>query len=167
MTHLHDLNQKGTSNIVINAGNTLVEYIREHSRSQAYLWKQVPWWYLEAEGRSGYGDPFPYIHKLYEIGSGMYIFPGQTRVWVDLENGELVHYSFRTNTKSKVNDRAVLCLVYFLEQLNALTILNKLKERAREPYVSCYDQKEQEEWRAEQRKKYNVEYNGLIADKIK
>ena len=108
----------------------LVEMIREHSRSQKELWRQVPYLALEADGRDGYSDNYSraYHTGYWAIDAG--VVRGHYTVYVDLENGDLVDpYS----PDEPAWDGDVLRLANSVKELNAKKILKELKEEAQEP----------------------------------
>ncbi len=137
--------------IAMQAKN-FAEEVRRFSRNQIDLWRMVPAWALEADGRRGFSDQLAraYQYRRWSVSSsnegGLY------RVEVDLSTGELL----KAGSDLPALDDCVLKVAGSIQQLDAKSILNSLVVKANQPYDPIYDPKKQESWRAQYRKLLNL-----------
>jgi len=113
----------------------MVQRIREYSESQVELWRQVPSWALEADGRSGYSDQYAraYRNKLWAINSSVGLGQRGYTVYVDLFNGALVEVG-EGRTCSAKDDR-LLFLALHLDELDAQKVIDSLEALISGRYV--------------------------------
>lgn len=148
----------------------IVENIQGYSREQKKLWQRIPSLALEADGRTGFSDAYSmaYHKGFWALNAGIEE-DGCYSICVDLATGELVQaYSALSDfcqcnsekpKKSKLipaRRADILTLAFSLDELDAPEIINRLKEKAKKPYCSCYDSKKQAEWRDGLRKELNL-----------
>jgi hypothetical protein len=100
-----------------------VSMIRRYSESQVELWKQVPSWALEADGRSGYNSCLclAYERKLWTI--------NHRSLLVDLNNGKLMGFKGAMSLEC-ASDHVVLEYALLLDRLDASKILDELKKQS-------------------------------------
>jgi len=132
----------------------LAEAVREYSRSQAELWKQLPWWTLQAQGRvSGWGPGYEYsfgIHILESLDTHGHHIGG-----VDLETGEIIYIpDSSTNIRPITDDTQILEID--LEELEAEPVLAMHKEEAGQRTASYYNYEDQEDRRQELARRYGL-----------
>ncbi len=68
----------------------LAEVIRKYVRSQVAVWRTLPYWMLESQGRNGWLDTaaITYRNRLFNVTGGVKSWP--PRILVDCYTGELV-----------------------------------------------------------------------------
>lgn len=130
----------------------LAEAVREYSRSQVELWRQLPWFVLQSQGRTGWGPG-------HEYSVGVRILPsldahGYHIGCVDLETGELIYTPKNQSDIRPIRDAQVLQIK--LEELDAKTVLALYKKLAKEETGSYYDAQEQRQKRRELAKRYGL-----------
>ena len=113
----------------------LINALREHSRSQASLWQQLPSLALMADGRSGYNASLQraYREGYWTIESGDH----RHTVLVDCASGEIVHQSKRDEPAP---DASVLLLATDPAALDAAGIIAELRAMTEAPIGPGYDQ---------------------------
>ncbi len=136
---------------LLAARDELVAAARRASRAQVDLWRQVPWLALQADGRSGYLDKYSYayFYGYWELERGC------CGVSVDLETGELMS-SYTAIDEwtgdehvNPASDGSILCLLSNPKLLDAAAVLEKLREKAKEPTFEHYNEDEIRQWREE------------------
>jgi hypothetical protein len=122
--------------------------IREYSRIQAPLWKQIPNLALEVQGRYGYTGLSVFETEHLTVtprgqGWGAYI---------NLRNGDILSLGGRNlNENIQIPDDIVCRFTHRLDLLNAKPYVETLKIQAQRPYVNeaiGSGKKYAEEWRA-------------------
>lgn len=132
---------------------------RRASKAQVDLWRQIPWLALQADGRTGHLDQ--YADAFY---SGYWVFnQGPNTSWsgasvntgvcVDLETGELMgSYSaldsdWGNKPPVPASAEGILRILAVPEQLDAESIVERLKKKAEQPTGSYYNEEEKRQWR--------------------
>ena len=134
--------------------NVAVSAIRDYSRSQAEVWQTVPFWALEADGRSGYQDSCGQAcqNRSWMIESSA--SNGIYTVYVDLRNGELMLPGFG----SVLANSGDIARAFMRDpnDFDASRLVLQLKESAKAPYMPGFDRVKVEKWREEMRRAYGV-----------
>lgn len=130
--------------------NAYVQNIRDFCESQVDIWKQIPWWALQAEGISGYNDNYQraYAFGFWAVQSSNR--QGGYTVYVNCPTGELVS-SWPPHKPSNPANIIGLKLV----ELCAQPILDNLIKYSKEP-VSKYIAKQKPNWREKLVKEYGL-----------
>jgi hypothetical protein len=140
-----------TIELIETEKRALIRTVHEYVESQKKLWRQVPWLALQADGRDGWSNHYAnaYCNGLWIVGESS---NGYYNSFIDCATGKLVGYKFKP-----LPDCFVLDLVTELDDLNAQTIVESLKEEAKKERPSYYSV---EEWKdAENRRKRKaIEY---------
>ncbi len=123
-----------------------IRMIHCYSIEQVELWKQVPSWALEADGRTGYDGLYQkaYTEKLWMLGNGP--------LFVDLETGKFVKVICGIRYELSVEDnKTILSLAFELDQLDADKILFELKEKSKitDGFSNATSEERREELRKE------------------
>lgn len=133
---------------LIKLRDELVGSVREFSRSQVGLWRQVPEVALRAYGRAGSFEKYKEAYK-----NGYWILDRapnglshsvRTGVVVDLETGELFDeastYNFQDDEREPIPAEAsgILKALAVPEQLDAQIVLEELRENAKKPIRESY-----------------------------
>jgi hypothetical protein len=158
------VDQKG----IERQAKTLVDEIRSYSKEQKSFWNQLPYWALEADGRTGFSDSYSRAYRTGYWAVDKSIINGCYTVYVDLENGELVN---AFDPRKKANAIDVLRLAFDLDTLDAASTVEWVKEEAKKPYGSYYkesDRKSTDERRESLRAQFCINptaYRRKIAKK--
>jgi len=143
----------------------LVKSIRELSRSQKGVWQKVPFMALQADGRTGFSDQYSRAYHQGYWAVTSTVRGGSYSVYVDLETGELVS---AFDPRKEARDEDVLMIASNLNQLDAVSLVNKLSIDAKQPVGHYYNAQEQEKWRQETLKEYDLkptEYRRKVSKK--
>lgn len=160
--------------IAANA-ETVIEDIRNYSRSQKEIWQRIPRLALEAEGRGLGSNNFSraYLHGVWALSNKE--CDRYPVAYIDLATGELVdtyidgYTSYCGHIKGlgipdipkeieirPANDKVVLNLVFRLDDLNAKKIVTGLKRIARLASPDPTQKDIFEAWRTELREKFHL-----------
>lgn len=124
----------------------LIGYTRHYVRCQLTLWKQVPWWALQAEALDG-DDPRLIDAFNDEI---WWVYVANGKLAIDLRTGQITTEMSAFGDRSAAGDDDVLRLAPHLNQLDGHAILLDLKARAEEN-ANHSNQSRTDEWRAKTR----------------
>jgi hypothetical protein len=132
----------------------IISMIRRYSENQIELWKQVPCWALEADGRLGYSEQLSraYEEKLWHVHAS-----GPPDFFVDLNNGKLVDCSsiVRPRKLKQAGDYLVFPLARYPDLLDAGKIIERLKKQTQTDYPRFTTDRTERE-RDEIRHRYKV-----------
>lgn len=104
-----------------------IRMIHQYSENQVELWRQIPSWALEADGRLSYSGLL--LSKAYC--EGLWALSASC-LCVDLKTGKLVKIMLGNRyVLSAEDDNIILSLVFKLDELDASKILKGLKEQAK------------------------------------
>ena len=154
--------------VLIESRDALVQSAREISRSQIELWRQIPWLALIAHGRAGdfnkYQEAFKNGYWILESAPDKMVHQVTTGVVVDLETGELIDeastYNFHDDECQPIPAKAsgILKVLAVPEQLDAQTVIEKLKENGEKPpiYFQSNDGEDINDFVENIRKSYGV-----------
>ena len=131
----------------------LIDKIREVSRSQKDTWQQIPFLALQADGRSGYSDQYARAYTQGYWAVRATVRNGSYAVYVDLETGELVN---AFNSRKVAEDEDVLLIASSLNQIDVASLIKELRKQVKQPTSPSYNVQEQEKWRQEILKEYNL-----------
>lgn len=143
----------------------LVNLTRELSKSQKRIWQQVPFLALQADGRTGYSDQYSRAYRQGYWAVESTVHGGSYSVYVDLETGELVS---AFDPRKEARDEEVLMIASNPNQLDAVSLVTEIAKDAERPIGSYYNAQEQEKWRQETLKEYNLrpaEYRRKVSKK--
>ena len=143
--------RKSLEKYLNNLYKDLPDKIREHSRLQKDLWRQIPYLALEADLRACARKDFQraYSRGLWKVRNTD--LSDYVNTYVNLETGELVNNNFRL-----LKNEEVLSLVFYLDDLNAEELVNRLKKEAKEGYPGYQKPEEVENHREIIRKRYGI-----------
>ena len=82
---------------------------------------------------------------------------GKYRVFVDLDKGVLVAGSACLNFGGLADRNDILRLAYFLDELDAASLVKKLCQAGQEPHSAGYDPVKMKRWRESIRKNLNIQ----------
>src|SRR3989344_4154609 len=106
----------------------LIKEIEEYSISQKELWQQIPYLYLEANGRTGWSSDIPYTEKALQVSES---------VCVDLRTGTLLPCfpsGLPIRERKLVEEEFSEIVLNYEEVLNASRIISNLEGRVKVPY---------------------------------
>ena len=133
----------------------IIEQMKLYSESQKETWRQIPFFALEADGRSGFSDSYSvaYRNGFWRISSSV-AKHGSYTVCVDLETGQLVN---AFNVLEPATDRDLLRIL--ADELDASKIIEELKGRVAAPFHWSQEKRKEEieQWRAAKRAELGLE----------
>lgn len=114
----------------------LAAAVREYAAAQVPLWQQLPYWALQADGRTGWDSRYgnAYRYGCWSVGTGR----KYDIVQVDLETGALgrfvtpYQYNYNASTWNQAPDTSVVDASELTDQLDAAYILDGLRKHVDE-----------------------------------
>lgn len=141
---------------LLASAKELVNSIRELSKSQKDAWQQVPFWALQADGRTGFSDQYSRAYRQGYWAVETTVHKGSYSVYVDLETGELVS-AFDPRKQARNTD--VLMIASDPIQIDAVSLVKELSRDAKQPVDTYYNAQKQDKWRQAILKELNLRPN--------